>query len=96
MLCLRAGDTAVIFISIEGVQILALGWLRNDSVSTGTKSSCRGSRPHLTGVSPVLTHHTWVLERRLQEQPNCPGCVCIGLGTTLETPCVTLQEGTGI
>lgn len=51
VLCLCAADTTVMFISIEGVQILALGWLRNDSVAAGTKSSCGGSRPHLTGVS---------------------------------------------
>lgn len=51
VLCLRAADTTVMFISIEGVQILALGWLRNDSVATGTKSSCRGCRLHLTGIS---------------------------------------------
>lgn len=31
MLYLCAADTSVMFISIEGVQILALGWLRNDS-----------------------------------------------------------------
>lgn len=56
MPCLRAADdTSVMFISIEGVQILALGWLRNDSVATGTKSSHRGSLPHLR-ASPVLTH----------------------------------------
>lgn len=31
VLCLCAADTSVMFISIEEVQILALGWLRNDS-----------------------------------------------------------------
>lgn len=31
VLRLCAADTSVMFISIDGVQILALGWLRNDS-----------------------------------------------------------------
>lgn len=31
VLCLCAANTSVMFISTEGVQILALGWLRNDS-----------------------------------------------------------------
>lgn len=62
MLCLCAANTSVMFISIEGVQILALGWLRNDSghwykeqlqrfPSSHKSVSC--SHPH-TSLLPAL------------------------------------------
>jgi len=92
VLCLSAADPSVMFISIEGMQILALGWLRNDSVATGTKSSCRGSLPHLN-VSLVLTHTPPGLWRdtlrngwdaRVEME-----WVRAGGGTALPTPCPT-------
>lgn len=85
------------FVSMEGVQILALGWLRNDSVATGTKSSCRGFLP--PSVKCLLLHtHPWGLERHREEWS--------GMDTTWveehgmehsprKTLCCVWAEGTG-
>lgn len=96
MLCLCAADTSVMFISIEGVQILALGWLRNDSghwykeqlqrlPSSHKSISC--SHPH-TSLLPGPDFGGTPL--RMAGIPwveiTWVGSVCMRLDTTLEIP----------
>lgn len=60
------------------------------------KEQLRRLPPSSNRSISTLTHHTWILERHLWEKPDWPGCVCIRLATTLETPHVTQQKGFNI
>lgn len=78
MLCLCAADTSVMFISIEGVQILALGWLRNDSghwykEQLQRLAPCSHSHTILDfGETPLgMAGMPWV------EMTRVEGCVCV-------------------